>query len=211
MAEPRQLRISVITLWVGILIPIVAALIPFGIKYVLPEHHLEYSIAGPISVKGNKALQIKIQNGGEKLEKNVRISLKVSYLWRLEDKKDPTKALTVDTQANHTVKKEGDWLVVQLGDLRPGEVVDVGLLSEIIDITLYSTIEPSGIAVKSDEHLAQLKRTSELEAFMYQAGFWMFALLMVLLLAAGIYQQYFMDPKKREEMILKEIDKLPKG
>jgi hypothetical protein len=55
-----------------------------------------------------------------------------------------------------------------------------------------------------------LLKPSEFEEFLYPAGFWMFVLLMILILAAGIYQQYLMDPKKREEMLLKEIDKLGK-
>jgi len=33
---------------------------------------------------------------------------------------------------------------------------------------------------------------------------------MVLFLFAGLYQEYLMDPKKREAWLLKEIDKLSK-
>ncbi len=198
------------SLWVGILIPILAAIIPLGMKYISPEHKLDYTITGPISVKGIKSLSVKIQNGGERLEKNVRLMLKGSYLWQLDEKKNTTSMVTVDTQAAAKIEREGDWIVISLGDLRPMESIEISAMSEYIDVTLFRTSEPSGISIKSDENLAQYNGTSELSEFIYPFGFWMFVIFMVLLFIAAIYQEHFMDPKKREKMILKEIDKLPK-
>lgn len=202
MSEKKQFQLSVMSLWVGILIPILAAIIPFGMKYISPAHRLEYMIVGPISVK--------IQNGGERLEKNVRLSLKISYLWRLDAKRDTDSIVTVDAQAPAKIEKEGDWMVISLGDLRPKESTEVSAMSDQIDVSIYGTTEPSGISVKSDENLAQYNGSSELAEFIYPFGFWMFVILMVLIFIVAIYQEHFMDPKKREEMILKAIDKLPK-
>ncbi len=211
MSDQKQFRLSVLSLWVGILIPILAAIIPFGAKYVFPEHRLEYSLIGPISVKGTKSVSVKVRNGGEKLEKNVRLLLKGSYLWRADAKKDTENLVFVDTQVPVKVSREGEWIAIVLGDIRASETVDVSVMSEFFDITVFRSIEPSGISIKSDENLAKFNGPSEVTEFLYPFGFWMFVILMVLMFIAAIYQQHFMDPKKREELILKEIDKLPKG
>ena len=62
--------------------------------------------------------------------------------------------------------------------------------------------------MKSDEHVASFKGQSIIDEVLYPFGFWMFVILMVLLLILAFYQEYLMDPKVREKMILKEIDKL---
>lgn len=210
MSERKQFQLNVISIWVGILIPILATAIPYIVTYVIPDHHLEYTITGPISVKSTKSTEIKIRNGGAKLEKNIKLALKTSYLWTLERDKEPLNAITVDTQANFKISHENDWFVVSLGDLRPDESLVVSVMSNFIDITTYLSTEPSGISVKSDENLGQFSGPSEFYQIFCPFGLWMFVLLMILMLMIGIYQQHFMDPKKREELILKEIDKLPK-
>jgi hypothetical protein len=212
MSDKKQFKISVITLLVGILIPILAALIPYGMKYAIPEHRLDYTLSGPLSVKGTKIISLKIKNGGEKLEKNVRVSLHLNYAYSIsvDSKKKTEELVKVDTQVPFTLEREKDWIVIALGDIRAKDSLDLSVLSDYIDVTLYSYAGPSGITIKSEENVAQLDTPSEFLAFMYPFGFWMFVLLMVLIFIAGIYQQHFMDPKKREELILKEIDKLKK-
>jgi len=210
MSEKKQFQLSVMSLWVGILIPILAAFIPFGMKYISPEHRLEYTIVGPIAVKGTKSISVKIQNGGERLEKNVRLALRISYLGRLDANNEDHNIVAVDTQTPAKVEREGDWTVIYLGDLRPKESMEVSAMSEHFEVSLYRTLEPSGITIKSEENLAQYIGSSELAEYIYPFGFWMFVILMVLIFIAAIYQDRFMDPKKREELILKEIDKLPK-
>jgi hypothetical protein len=203
----QKFRLSVMSLWVGILIPIIAAVIPYIVKSFLPETRLEYTITGQVSVKGTNSIGVRIQNGGERLEKNVRLAFNASDLWKLNGK-DAVDSITVDTQATTKIVKEGNWVVIYLGDLRPKEFIDVSVMSDIISITAFRVIEPSGIAVKSDESLGKFNGPSEFTEFIYPFGFWMFVLLMVFVLVIAIYQQYFMDPNKREEFLLKEIDKL---
>jgi len=140
-------------------------------------------------------------------QKQFRLS--VMSLW-VDAKKDIDSLITVDTQAPAKTSKEGDWIVVSLADLRPNESIDVSVMSEFIDLTIFRDTEPSGISVKSEENLAQYTGPSEITDIIYRFGFWMFIILMVLIFIAAIYQQHFMDPRRREEMILKEIDKLPK-
>ena len=136
--------------------------------------------------------------------------LQGSYLWKVDAKKDIDSVITVDTQAPAKTSMEGDWIVVSLADLRPNESINVSVMSEFIDITMFGGDEPSGISVKSEENLAQYTGSSEIMGVIYQFGFWMFIILMIVIFIVAIYQQHFMDPKKREEMILNEIDKLSK-
>lgn len=217
MTEPRQIRISIISVWVGILIPIVAVLIPIAINHVLPEHKLEYSVVGPISAKGTQALSITITNHGGKLAKGVKIWLHHYPISELPDvlrakgekKKDPVDFLAVESKTNLSVSKDRDYYVLTVGDLRPKEQVDIAIIARDVTLALHRFSDSaSGIDVKSDEQVASFKGRSFFEEFLYPAGFWMFVILMIFLLILSFYQEYFMDPKTREKLILKEIDKL---
>ena len=87
--------------------------------------------------------------------------------------------------------------MVSLADLRPNESINVSVMSEFIDITMFGGDEPSGISVKSEENLAQYTGSSEIMGVIYQFGFWMFIILMIVIFIVAIYQQHFMDPKRR--------------
>lgn len=215
MTEPRQIKISIISIWIGVLIPILAALIPYGYRYLSPEHDLVFELVGPISVKGTSSLSIKTTNRGEKVEKNVKVWLKtepsflqLESILAKEKPKDPLSYITIDTAAAVTTTKENDSFVISLGDIRPKETVELSISSSAISV--WRVRDAHGISIKSEEHLARLSGLSDFETFVYPFGFWMFVLLMVLILFAGLYQEYLMDPKKREAWLLKEIDKLSK-
>lgn len=219
MAERKHIRISIISVWVGILIPIVAAIIPYAIGYFTPEHKLEFQLVGPISVKGTQALQINISNNGGKVEKGVKVWLKSFPTYELPDslrpkgekKKEPTDLLAVDSKTNVTVTKDRDYYVLSVGDIRPKEEVSISIVARESRLALHGFRDSvSGLEVKSDEHIAGFKGLSVFEEVLYPFGFWMFVILMVLILILAFYQEYFMDPKTREKMILKEIDKLEK-
>jgi hypothetical protein len=124
MSEKRQFRLSIISLWVGILIPITAAVIPYVYKRVWPEHDLVYEIVGPISVKGTKVFALKVKNQGERVKKNVKVWIKSEplYFFKLKDPKagvseNPTDAVRVETAAPVSVSKERDFYVLSLGNL----------------------------------------------------------------------------------------------
>lgn len=217
MSEQRQIRLSIISVWVGILIPIIAALIPFGLSYFSPEYRLEFQLVGPISAKGTQALQLVVGNNGGKVEKNVTVWLKSypglelpdSLRPKGEKKKEPSDLLAVDSKVNVTVRKEGDYYVLSLGDIRPKEEVSIGVVAREVTLAITGWRDTvSGLEVKSDEHIGGFKGKSVFDEVLYPFGFWMFVILMVLILVLAFYQEYFMDSKTREKMILKEIDKL---
>ena len=217
MAEKREIRISIITLWVGILIPILAAIIPYVISQLSPDHRLEYDLVGPITAKGTTALRLVIVNNGNKVEKAVKVWIKASYASDIADllrpkgekRRDPIELLLVDSKTSITVAKERDYYVLSLGDVRPREEIALSVATSDVSLSIYNFRSgPDGIEIKSEDQVAVHKGSSFLSEFVYPFGFWMAVILMILLLAAAVWQEYLMSPKMRERMILKEIDKL---
>jgi hypothetical protein len=214
--QKQQFRLSVLTLWVGIIIPIVVALIPYAISKATPEQALEFSVSGPITSNQIQAVEINIENNGSKPIKNIEVWLKSSPLYQITEAvrskgdkaRQPSDRIHVSSKNPATISLSNDYFVVKVGDIRAGEKMEVTATSTEGALSIYSTgTHVGGIEVKSDEVMAQLKGTSFLQEI-YPFGFWMFVALMVILLIAGLYQEYLMDPKEREKMILKEIDKL---
>lgn len=217
MAERKELRLSIISIWIGILIPVVAAIIPFAITRLSPEHKLEFSLIGPISAKDVQAAEIAIVNNGGKVEKGVRIWVKSFPVFELPDslrpkgekKKSPVDLLAVESTSTVTVTKEGEYYIIAVGDIRPKEQISVSLAARGVKLAIHRFSDSaSGIEVKSDEHVATFRGQSFLEEFLYPFGFWMVIILMVLMLIIALYQEFFMSSKMREKLILKDIDKL---
>lgn len=206
-AEKRQWRLNIISVWVGILIPIVAALIPYVYRQVIPEHDLTYKVIGPISVKGTTALSVEISNEGEHLERNVKVWLPTFLTY--QETKPGAQELTVDAEVPVNINTENGKFVLLVGDIRPNEKTTISVSSDRISV--YGSMPANGVSVKSDENVGTPIRPSELEQFFYPVGFWAFIVLMIFILVMGVYQQYFMDPKTREALVLKEIDKLEKA
>jgi hypothetical protein len=217
MAESRHVRISIISLWVGILIPILAALIPAAITYFSPEQKLEFSLVGPISAKDTQAVSITVTNHGGNVAKDVTVLLRHHAIYELPEAirtkgrktKDPLELLAVESKTNVIVSKGRDHYVLTIGDLRPNEQATVDVIAQGVRLALHRFSDSaSGIEVKSAEQIASFKGDSIWDEFLYPAGFWMFVILMIFMLVFAFYQEYFMDRQTREKLILKEIDKL---
>lgn len=216
MKEKRELRLSILSIWVGILIPILAAVIPFAISKFAPDQELKYSLVGPITVKRVEAVEITVKNNGSKPARAVQIWLKSSpefvlpeILSKGEKKIDLLERIEVAAKVPVKLKLNGDYYVIDVGDLRAKESIAIGVVSKEGGLSIYgSKSHVNGIEVKSDENVASYDGDSIFEEFLYPFGFWMFVALMGLILVAALHQEYFMDPKTREKMILKEIEKL---
>lgn len=215
--EKQQIRLSVLSLWVGILIPIVAVLIPLAVRYLSPEHKLEYEVTGPIQVEGLTALRVEIRNQGEKVEKNVKTWIKVdataAVLAKLEGEKKSPPLIQVSSSAKYSLSRDGDHHVIEFGDIRPNEKVTASLLLRGSHYSLIGNrYAAEYFSIKSDDRVAQNAKsdTPSFLDFMYPFVFWMFVILMVLMGAYAIYYEYMMDPRKKEKYILDQIDKLKK-
>ncbi|HMM70760.1 MAG TPA: hypothetical protein PKC22_00820 [Rhodocyclaceae bacterium] len=216
MTAKRDFRLNILSIWVGILIPILAAVIPFAISKLAPDQEIQYTVTGPISVKRTAAVEVTIKNKGSKPAHGVQVWLKSSpeillpeILTRGEKKKDPLERIEVSSKVPLKIRMSGDYYVIEAGDLRARESLSVAVVASEGGLSIYgSKSHIDGIEVKSDENVASYEGESIFEDFLYPFGFWMFVALMVLILLAALHQEYFMDPKTREKMILKEIEKL---
>jgi len=213
-SERQKFKLSVLSLWVGILIPILVAIIPIAIKYVIPEHKLEYAVVGPIQVDETSAIQIEITNRGEKAEKNVRVWIRVdAYTLGTEKAGDAPKGpppIQVSSSGRHTLTREGEYHVISVGDLRPSESVTLSLLLRGIHLVGSLRTASKWFSIKSDDRVARITGPGEdsFATFAYPFGFWMFIVLMLLMGVYALYYEYLMPPEKKEKLILEQIDKL---
>ena len=210
MSEQKK-SVNIILIWVGILIPIVAALIPYALSYVQPESKLSFRLIGPVRVKENHAFSVNISNDGKRLEKNVKVWLKAAPIpiFREERPRKPEELLSIESKAQYSVKKEAGYFVISLGDLRPDEAIEVAVLSEAINLIAFGR-SAYGIEVKSDEHLAILESPSDLESILYTIGFWGFIVLMVMMLVIGIYQEHIKKAVSNNNATRNKSDKRKK-
>jgi hypothetical protein len=215
MTEKRQFRLNILSVAVGILIPIFASAIPFFIPKIFPDQAIQFKVSGPIGIFPIQAVDINVINKGAKPAKNVLVMLRSNSSKLLSGKSskqiDPTKRIEVEAKVPLKVKITGDYYVLELGDLRPQESLSVTVVSREGVLSIYaSELSVHGIEVKSDDSVGMLDDNSFTENFVYRSGFWMFLALMVFIFADALYREYFMNPKAREKMILEEIEKLDK-
>jgi hypothetical protein len=183
---------------IGIVIPLVAASVPFIIELVSPKSSLVFEAVGPIQIDEAKAFSISVRNEGKTPERNVEVWLP----GKLEKGK-----YRIDSSQPVNPRDEGKTTVLALGDLRPSEKTDISVLVEdrmffiwdhrIKDLRIISSESKATWGGKSDEAW-----------FIYQAGFWAFLVILALGIVAGLYQEHFMSRTAREKMILKEMEKL---
>jgi len=206
----KSFRISVLSIWIGILIPIFAGLIPFALKYFLPEHHLEYEITGPIVVKDRSMMSIAIVNKGEKTEKNVIISIDVMRFPKIIKEKAVLNDFIIDSKSKYSVSTEGNHYIISIGDLRPREKVKLSVMLYGVIHYYGSSLIDEDLSIKSDDNVAQNSTPSEELLFFYQFGFWMFILLMVIMGIGSIYFEFIMHPKKKEKYFVDQLEKVRK-
>ena len=201
-------RFSIISIWIGITIPIIAALIPYGYKLIQPDYNLVYDISDIVRVDGKTALQLSVLNQGNMVESNVTISIKKSSLFKF-DLPSEEKVFLVETESNIKTEEKDKAFVITIGDLRAKEKVDLSILVDALVFRRYNDVVDE-VAVKSKEHLGEQSLPSDFEEHVYPFGFWMFIILMALIFIAGIHQEYIMDPKEREKKLWEELEKIQK-
>lgn len=209
MIEDKEFRSKVLYVCIGVLIPIIAALIPYGFKFLFPEHDLNYSIINKARVENFKIVQIQIENNGEKLERHIEVILKKDIFLTLPEENKLSPLITTKPDTLYEVSETLDSYVINLGNLRPNEKLNLSVLSEAIAYSEFGTKFGEDIVlVRSEENTGRLKEPSKFLQEVYPFTFWSFVLLMAVVLIGGIYQDYFESKEKREARLLKELDKL---
>ena len=121
MIEDKEFRSKVLYVCIGVLIPIIAALIPYGFKFLFPEHDLNYSIINKARVENFKIVQIQIENNGEKLERHIEVILKKDIFLTLPEENKLSPLITTKPDTLYEVSETLDSYVINLGNLRPNE------------------------------------------------------------------------------------------
>jgi hypothetical protein len=194
----RGIQSKLLLVVTGVMIPLLALALPYVIEFISPKAALVYEATGPIQIDGTKVFSLAVRNEGKGVEKNVEVWLPTK-LEKLKSK--------LASSVPVTTRDDGKATVVKLGDLRPGEKVEVSVLVEDTYFFL-SEYSMKGLRIVSTEHLAAWGGRSDEWDFIYRAGFWAFLLILLLAIVLGIYQEHFMSRSTREKLILKEMDKL---
>lgn len=213
----RQNRWNLLSILVGALLTISAALIPYAIKYVSPDYRFEYDVFGPIVAAHNTVLRFNISNNGEKIEQDVRVFLKFDAVRANQDKneKNPYAGipiLQVSSTSKADIREEGDGYIIAFGDLRSKDKISASVILRGDFPYIASKYIHDQLQVKSKDRVAEniSKGNDEFIDFMYPFGFWLFAVFFVVMMVYSIYYEYFMNPEKKEKLILDAINKLKK-
>jgi len=201
----KKFRVSIISIWVGILIPIVAALIPYGVSWLFPKNGLSYTVSEPISIKGNDIFKIVIKNDGDELENNIVINIKRNPKYKPPDSKAKRKSIIVESDTETIIEEKRSEYIIKAGNIRPKDKISLVVFSKFSWIISYSI--DRDVKVKSDQHLGKFD-SNFLKNEIYPITFWIFILLMILIFLGGLYQEYIMDPRKREKLLWEELEKI---
>jgi len=98
----------------GVLIPLVAAAIPYIIEFISPKSSLVFESVGPVVVEDTKGFSLSVRNEGKTVERNIEVWLP-SKLEKGNHKLESSQPLTL--------KEVDKATVLVLGDIRPSEKV----------------------------------------------------------------------------------------
>ncbi|EJO30528.1 hypothetical protein [Achromobacter marplatensis] len=165
---------SVLTLVAVPLIVGVISLTPYIDSRWNPERDLQFSLGAFADVQPMLAFRLNLENKGKLPEKGVQIFMDA----RGSTADSIAEQLIVDAKVPTEKKRDGDRLVVSVGDLRPKETLSIGFASQHIVVTAYDLDRPPlGLSVKSESSLAE-----------YQSpyGFWDKHYSMILSVASSV-------------------------
>ncbi len=182
----------------GIVIPIIAVLIPYLISFFTQSSGLTYNYKGIVEVNDTKAFEVTINNDGNLAEKNVEI-------WLTDEL--PSEGVEIESDVDFVVRTEQGKSVVSIGNVRSGETLRLAFL---IDEPLFfmHDYQIQELKVRSEHRVAKFAGLSDGWLLAYKAGFWGAIALFISMICLGIYQEYFMPKSEREKMLLKEMEKL---
>ncbi|HXM81716.1 MAG TPA: hypothetical protein VN929_07290 [Burkholderiales bacterium] len=174
---------TVLVLCIGILVPIVAALIPAAIRH-FTSHDFRYSITGPITVANRMAFAVTVRNRGRVVEKNVEV-------WLPKNRPDQVFEFEMSwAPPGSKVRDEANHKVVSLGDLKPDERARISVVttakpgaeasaSTFRGEMLLPAMAPRIVSAdRVAEWVPEGRRSSAIE-YAYRIGFWGFVILVL--------------------------------
>lgn len=201
----------------GVLIPIVASLLPWAIENWIPKHSLTFSFVGPIQGEDAVAVELRIKNEGKEPQRNLEVwvPLRVSSIGVPEVKRDGTVEFTeekasviLDSSITPSSQKSDDKHQILYFDLlRPNEELEMKLFV-VGDGVLLFNHELERTRIVSDGAMAELDMPSEELNFLYKVGSILLLGFILFLLGFGIYYEAVYPKEKKIEDLRKQLEKL---
>ncbi len=202
---------------VGVMVPLVAAAMPWLIETIVPSKELLFTFQGPIESSEAIALSIVVQNNGKELEEDIEVWIPMSTISRLEvitttsgqvKTKDVEPTVAIDTDVPNTIEiKDSNTRIVRIKSLRSHE-------SARITVFVYggkaiiSKYDLENMRVVSKQTVGLFDGQNELKEYMYKVGTWLFAAFFLIGFAWSVYYEWLMPKHKKEEYLMKQIEKL---
>jgi len=209
-------------LLLGVLIPIVAAAVPWILERVSLPHDLEYTVSGPVTTKLGFAYSVRVNNNGKQPENDVEVWLpvpataRVSYDFQKNGKlatSEEKPIVQVDVSVPSTKRVSADdkqVLIIDIPSLRPNEQAAISVLAAGGDIGYLTDFQLERLRIVSKESIGKHDEPNKELEFFYKMGSWLFLIFFVFLICYGIYYEYIMPHEKKEKYLLEQIDKLGK-
>lgn len=209
-------------LLLGVLIPIIAAAVPWILDRMSLPHDLKYTVSGPVTTKVGFAYSVRVNNNGKQPENDVEIWLpvpataRVSYDFQKNGKLETLEEkpiVQVDVSVPSTKRVNTDdkqVLIIDIPSLRPNEQAEISVLAAGGYIGYLTDFQLERLRIVSKESIGKHDEPNKELEFFYKIGSWLFLFFFVFLIGYGIYYEYIMPHEKKEKYLLEQIDKLGK-
>lgn len=201
----------------GIMIPLLAAVMPWLMDRIFPQNSLTYTFQGPISAEKFIALELFIENNGTKAEQNIEafIPAKIIKTADYEVAKNGTiktveKMPDIVMESNSPTAKlshDENNIIIKIDSLKPEEKASVKLFIYGGRALIFES-ELKNSRITSQDVLAKYGAPSEIELYIYKAGTWLFILFILFVILYGFYYEKLMPREAKEKYLLQQIDKL---
>ena len=201
----------------GILIPLLAAAMPWLMERVFPQNSITYTFQGPISGDKFVALELKIENNGRKVEQDIEAYIPANIFKSAEIEKDKSglvkmieKSPNVIMESNAPSAKmvfDEKNIVVKIDSIKPEEKVSIKIFIYGGSALVFES-ELRRARITSQDILAKYASPSDIEIYIYKVGTWLLILYFVVTLAYSFYYEKIMSREEKEKRLLQQIDRL---
>lgn len=201
----------------GVLIPLLAAAMPWLMDRIFPQSSITFNFQGPISAEKFVALELTIANNGRKAEQNIEAYIPARIFKFTEVEKDKNgiakfveKSPDIVMESNAPSAKlisDENNIIVKIDSLKPEETVSIKIFV-YGGGTIILKNELQNARITSQDVLAKYAGASEIEIYIFKVGTWLLILFIVLILAYSFYYEKLMSRETKEKYLLQQIDKL---
>ena len=204
-------------LLIGILIPLLAASIPWLLDNVLPKHSLSYQYIEPIELEKATAVSVTVTNEGRETQNDIEIWLPFYVISSAKSEVGTDGRLRVTMtepviQLESSIPYESSELTdkhffIKFDALRPNESASIKLVATGAR-AMVNNYELERMRVVSKTSVAKSAQPTEHEFLLYRTGSIILVVLIVLFFAWAFYYEHLMPYEKKEKHLLKQIDDL---